>query len=46
MYKHNPYDRKLAKDYCKNTANVNQTITPIWRGCCGTLNYYEVKIKL
>jgi hypothetical protein len=46
MYKHNPYDRKLAKNYCKNTANVNQTITPIWRECCGTLNYYEVKIKL
>ncbi len=45
MYKHNPYDRKLAKDYCENTANASQTITPIWRECCGTLDYYKVKLK-
>ena len=46
MYKHNSYDRKLAKEYCESTANSNQTIKPIWRKCCGTLDHYAVKIKL
>ena len=46
MYKHNPYDRKLAKEYCEDTANFNQTMKPIWRKCCGTLDYYKVTIKL
>jgi hypothetical protein len=46
MYKHNRYDRKLAKEYCEDTANSSQTIKPIWRKCCGTLDYYKVTIKL
>ena len=45
MYKHNPYDRKLAKEYCEDTANHNQTIKPIWRKCGGTLDHYNVKLK-
>ena len=45
MYKHNPYDSKLAKEYCENTANHNQTMKPIWRKCCGTLDHYDVKLK-
>ena len=45
MYKHNPYDRKLAKEYYENTANHNQTMKPIWRKCCGTLDHYDVKLK-
>ena len=45
MYKDNRYDRKLAKEYCENTANSNQTITPIWRKCCGILGGYTVTFK-
>ena len=45
MYKHNPYDRKLAKEYCEDTANHNLTIKPIWRKFCGTLDHYDVKLK-
>ena len=46
MYEHNSYDKKLAKEYCERTANSNQTIKPIWRKCCGTLDHYAVKIKM
>jgi hypothetical protein len=45
MYKHNSYDKKLAKEYCERTANSNQTIKPIWRKCCGALDHYAVTIK-
>ena len=42
MYKHNRYDRKLAKEYCERTANSNQIIKPVWNECCGSLQYYSV----
>ena len=45
MYKHNPYDKRLAKEYCERTANSNQIIKPVWRDCCGTLSHYSVKLK-
>ena len=45
MYKDNRYDRKLAKEYCENTANSNQIITPVWKKCCGALDYYTVRLK-
>ena len=45
MYKHNQHDRKLAKEYCENTANSHQTIKPIWKSCCGALDHYSVRIK-
>jgi hypothetical protein len=45
MYKNKKEDRKLAKEYCERTANSNQTIKPIWRKCCGTLEHYEVRLN-
>ena len=45
MYKHNPRDKRLAKEYCERTANSNQIIKPVWRDCCGTLSHYSVKLK-
>ena len=45
MYKNKKEDKKLAKEYCERTANHNQTIKPIWKTCCGALDYYKVTIK-
>ena len=45
MYKNKKEDKKLAKEYCERTANHNQTIKPIWKTCCGTLDHYKVTIK-
>ena len=43
MYKDK--DKKLAKEYCENTANTNQIVKPIWKECCGALDYYSVTLK-
>jgi len=43
MYKDK--DKKLAKEYCERTAHSHQTVKPIWRPCCGSLDYYKVTIK-
>ena len=43
MYKDK--DKKLAKEYCQSTAHSHQTIKPIWRPCCGALDYYSVRMK-
>ncbi len=45
MFKHNRYDKKLAKDYCERGASSHQTVKPIWRKCCGILDHYSVKLK-
>ena len=45
MYKNKKEDRKLAKEYCGRTANSNQIIKPIWKPCCGALDYYTVTMK-
>ena len=43
MYKDK--DKKLAKDYCERTANFNQIVKPVWKPCCGALDYYSVRMK-
>jgi len=45
LHKDIEQDVKLAKEYCERTANHNQTMKPIWRKCCGTLDHYKVTIK-
>jgi hypothetical protein len=45
MYKHNQHDIKLAKEYCGRTANSNQIVKPVWKECCGALQYYKVTLK-
>jgi hypothetical protein len=45
MYKHNQHDIKLAKEYCGRTANSNQIVKPVWKECCGALQYYTVILK-
>ena len=45
MYKNKREDKKLAKDYCERTANFNQIVKPVWKPCCGALDYYSVTLK-
>ena len=45
LHKNNPIDVNMVKEYCERTANSNQTITPIWRKCCGYLERYNVILE-
>ena len=44
MYKHKKYDVKLAKEYCEDEGDTDHKLIPIWKKCCGALDYYLVEI--
>ena len=44
MYKHKKYDVRLAKEFCEDEGDTEHKLTPIWKKCCGTLDYYLVEI--
>ena len=47
LYKKNLLHRKMAEDFCEEQEALygNQKLKPIWKKCCGSLNYYLVTIK-
>jgi len=47
LYKKKKRDRKLVKEYCEEQEMLysSHKVKPIWKECCGILNYYSVAIK-
>lgn len=44
MMKHRAEDRKLAKKHCERSNDYRHKVKPIWKNCCGTLDYYCVTL--
>ena len=47
LYKSRKKDVVMANEYCEDeeSLNSNHKMKPIWKKCCGSLNYYLVTIK-
>ena len=47
LYKTRKNDVKLAKEYCmeQSILHTNHKTKPIWKECCGILDYYQVALK-
>ena len=47
LYKSRKKDIKLAKEYCEEegASYNNHKLKPMWKKCCGILDYYQVTIK-
>lgn len=46
LYKKKRLDRKMARDYCTEHEMLytGHKCKPIWKGCCGILDRYDIKL--
>ena len=45
LFKSKAVDRRSAKQYCEDHSDYRHKLKPVWKDCCGTLDYYLVTLK-